>query len=647
MTKRFAIVLAIAFCFFGVVCSAAPVSAKDKWTSVRSKHFLMLGNASEKEIRQVGVRLEQFREVFSRLFTSFKIDSPVPTIVIVFKNDESYRPFKINENTAGYFRPGPDVNYITLELTGDLNSEQDPFTIILHEYTHLLIRNTSGNVPTWFNEGLAEYYSNFSITSDQKVVVGRPIASHVYRLRDNKMLPLRILFQVDPKSPYYNERDKQSIFYAESWALVHYLMLGKEGQRMPQLTRFVDLISAGTAMEKAFQDAFAMTFEGMEKELRDYIQRDRYPILSGSFRSKVGYDSAMQAAPITEAEAQAYLGDLLLKGGRADGEVYLQRALALNPDLPLANASLGLLRMRQGKHEEARRRLQLAVAASSQSYLIHYYYAYALSREDNRDMETVMGIAPETAATMRRELKRAIELRPDFLGSYSLLAFVNLVTQNELQETMEMLKRALANSPREYDLMFMLAQLYMRKDDFTAARQLIDKIIANGDADMSQRAQRLLTQLVSVEEDLARIKKLKEGEAAYTQTTTGDSNETTSMRSIEHPFDPVAALRESLRRPVTGETQTQGSLTRIDCDAKGITFVVKVGDRLLKLNTDTFQHANIMSFSEDAGNEITCGLRRTQNNVVVAYVRKTDARAKIDGVLKSLEFVPPDFILKP
>ena len=647
MTKRFAIVLAIAFCFFGVVCSAAPVSAKDKWTSVRSKNFLMLGNASEKEIRQVGVRLEQFREVFSRLFTSFKIDSPVPTTVIVFKNDESYRPFKLNANTSGYFQPGPDVNYITLELTNDSNSEQDPFAIILHEYTHLLVRNTSGNVPTWFNEGLAEYYSNFSITSDQKVVVGRPIASHVYRLRENKMLPLRVLFQVDPKSPYYNERDKQSIFYAESWALVHYLILGKDGQRMPQLTRFVDLISAGTPMENAFQDAFAMTFEGMEKELHAYIQRDRYPILSGSFRSKVGYDSAMQATPITEAEAQAYLGDLLLKGGRADAEVYLQKALALDPDSPLANASLGLLRMRQGKHEEARKRLQRAVAASSQNYLIHYYYAYALSQEGNRDMETVMGMAPETAATMRRELKRAIELRPDFLGSYSLLAFVNLVTQYELQETMEMLKRVLKDSPQQYDLMFMLAQLYLRKEDFTAARQLIDKTIANGDDDVRQRAQRLLTQLVSVEEHLARIKKLKEEEASYTQTTTGDANETTSLTSIEHPFDPAAALRESLRRPVTGETQTQGALTRIDCDAKGITFVVKVGDRLLKLNTDTFLHANIMSFSEDAGSEITCGIRKTQNNVVIAYVPKTDPRAKIDGALKSLEFVPPDFRLKP
>src|SRR6267378_6158840 len=183
MTRRIALVLATVTCFLVVVSWRIPVSAKDTWMSVRSKNFLLVGNASEKDIRQVGVRLEQFREVFSRLFTNLNVNSPVPTTVIVFKYDESYRPFKPNANTAGYFQSGPDVNYITLELAKELGSEQDPFAIIFHEYTHLLVNNTSGNVPTWFNEGLAEYYSTLSISDDQTVVMGRPIASHVYLLR--------------------------------------------------------------------------------------------------------------------------------------------------------------------------------------------------------------------------------------------------------------------------------------------------------------------------------------------------------------------------------------------------------------------------------------------------------------------------------
>ena len=74
----------------------------------------------------------------------------------------------------------------------------------------LLVRNTSGNVPTWFNEGMAEYYSTFD-TDDQKVVVGRPIASHVLLLREKRVLPLRILFQVDQKSPAHARRQRKLI----------------------------------------------------------------------------------------------------------------------------------------------------------------------------------------------------------------------------------------------------------------------------------------------------------------------------------------------------------------------------------------------------------------------------------------------------
>src|SRR6266446_7260562 len=172
--KRLVLALAVLFAFTLFTPLSRPVSAKDTWTSVRSKNFLLVGNASEKEIRQVGVRLEQFREVFSKLFTKVNFSSPVPTTVVVFKSDSSYRPFKPNANTAGYFQAGPDVNYIT--LTTEVHGEQDPFNVIFHEYTHLLVNNTVGNVPVWFNEGLAEYYSTFSISDDKKIVLGKPIA---------------------------------------------------------------------------------------------------------------------------------------------------------------------------------------------------------------------------------------------------------------------------------------------------------------------------------------------------------------------------------------------------------------------------------------------------------------------------------------
>lgn len=634
-------------CLLLAVASLAPVSAKDTWTSVRSKNFLLLGNASEKEIRKVGTRLEQFREVVSRLFTNMNVNSPVPTTVIVFKNDQSYRPFKPNANTAGYFQPGQDVNYITLNLASDVASP-DPFALIFHEYTHLLVENSSGSVPTWFNEGIAEYYSTFSITDDQKVVMGRPIASHVYLLRDSKMLPLRTLFQVDHKSPHYNERDKQSIFYAQSWALLHYLVLGKKGDGMKALGKFVELVSANVPMEQAFQQAFNSSFETMEKELRSYIQRDSYPIISGSFNNKVSYDKEMQTAPLTEAEAQAYLGDLLLHSQRADCETYIKKALALDPNLPMANASMGMLLVRQGKAAEARVSLEKAVAANSQNYLIHYYYAFALSREGNRDMLTVMGYAPEIVTKMRSELKRAIELRPDFPESYSLLAFVNLVTNTDLDQTIELLKGVLSKSPGRSDLVFMLAQLYLRKEDFKTTRLLIDKLAGSTDEAIKERIKGLQSQLAASEEYQARVREMKDQQQVDQSRRPPSLRESPAAGAGEEAvqkFDPSAVLREALRKPAAGETQTQGRLTRIDCDAKGITFIVRINERLVKLSTDNFSNVDLTTYSDDASGEITCGARRPENNVIVSYLPSTNARAKMDGTIKAIEFVPNDFKL--
>jgi tetratricopeptide (TPR) repeat protein len=660
MMKRPLIFLATVLLFLAVVCQNSNVSAKDSWLSVRSKNFFLVGNVNERDLKQVAVKLEQFREVFTRLFTKTKINSPVPTTVVVFKNENSYRPFKPGANSAGYFQPGFDVNYIA--LTTEVNGEQNPFNIIFHEYIHLLVNNNVENPPTWFNEGLAEYYSTFNLTDDQKVELGRPIGSHVYLLRENKMLPLRTLFQVDHKSPYYNERDKQSIFYAESWALMHYLIMGKNAQRRLQMGKFLDLMGAGhVPMEQAFQQAFQTTFENMEKELREYIRQDRYSFESGRFEKKLELDTAMETAPISEAEAQAYLGDLLLHSNRADSEAYLQRALALDPNLPLANAALGMLRVREGKTDEARKSLERA-AAKSQNYLIHYYYAYALSRQGSGASEMVNGFPPETAAKMRAELKKAIELRPDFPESYSLLAFVNLVTETDLDESVQLLKRALLTSRGRNDLSFMLAQIYVHKQDYNLARQLLEQLNgSNVEEVMRERAQALLAQIAFMEEQNAHFEAMRK---AAGSTNTGaplivTGADGAQSDSVQTPLDPSSYLREVLRKPASGQTQIQATLVRIDCDAKEIVFVIKADDHLLRLSTDSFAHVEITTYSPDVSGEITCGPRKPENQVVVCFVPVTEPSAKTtavrkktvppektDGLIRSLEFVPKDFKLK-
>ena len=640
--KRFITFLATILLLVSSGPLSGPVAAKDRWLSVRSKNFLLLGNANEKQIRQVGIRLEQFREAFAQMFPNAVHHSPVPTTVVVFKSDDSYRPFKPNENVAGYFQAGQDVNYIT--LTTEVRGQQDPFAIIFHEYTHLLINNTTPNMPLWFNEGLAEYYSTFSIRNNTDVIIGSPISSHVFLLRENRMLPLRTLFKVDDKSPYYNEGDKQSVFYAESWALIHYLILGKDGQRFPQMGNFLKLIAADVPLEAAFQQAFATSFENMEKELHGYVQRDRYPIFTGHFQNKLVVETEMQTLPISDAEVQAYLGDMLVHSYRDDSEDYLQRSLKLDPNQPMANASLAMLRLRQGKMDQARDMLARA-AANSGNFLIHYYYAYALSREGSGEMQEVSAFAPEAAATMRAELKKAIELRPDFFESHSLLAFVNLVTDTNIAESVEMLKQALVSVPSKSNLQFMLAQLYTRQENYQEARALLERLSGNkSDDEVRLRAKVLLDRLGILEGEMTR----------YRAAAAGATPSADSLSSI--PDGPVAAaanldpsfsLRQALRKPAADELQVQGVLERIDCDAKSIVFIVRIGGKLLKLKTNSFEDVKLKSYSSDAGHQITCGQRKPANNVVICYLTGNDPRKKVDGTITSLEFVPPDFQLEP
>jgi hypothetical protein len=197
---------------------------KEIWTKVRSKNFLLVGNASEKEIRQVGAKLEQFRDALTRLFPGASVQSSVPTTVIVFRSDETYRPFKpfyegAPSNVAGYFQSSTDLNYITITIDGNTAR---PYGTIFHEYVHLFVESNLRGLPLCLNEGLAEYFSTFDISDGgRKVTVGKSNDYHLKILRSREWLPLESLLSADNKSPLYNESEKRDLFYAQSWALAH------------------------------------------------------------------------------------------------------------------------------------------------------------------------------------------------------------------------------------------------------------------------------------------------------------------------------------------------------------------------------------------------------------------------------------------
>jgi tetratricopeptide (TPR) repeat protein len=640
-------VSAILFLFVFVLGGAAGVQAKDNWTRVNSKNFTLIGNASEKEIRQVATRLEQFRDVFTRLFSAAKFDTPVPTTVIVFKSMGAYKPFNPGNN-AGYFQPGEDVNYIT--LTND--ATQNPFSVIYHEYVHLLVENTSGNMPSWFNEGLAEYYSAFNIEEDRKVHLGDLIPYHLETLREGKLYPLRSLFAVDHYSPEYNEGSKRGMFYAESWALVHYLILGNGGQRLPQMGKFLQLLTANVAVDEAAKQAFQTDLDTLQKEFKKYIEGHTFKMQIATFERKLEFDNEMISSPVSEAEAQAYLGDLQLHTNQLkDAETRLQQALALDPKLTMAQASLGIVRMRQQRFDEAKGALREAVNANSNNYLTHYHYAYVVSREGMDSANMVRGYDPDAAETMRAELKKAIALKPDFPNSYTLLAFVNMVTGEQLDESIELLKRAQALSPGKQEINIHLAQIYLRQQKFDLARQTLEPLRNAKDRRYQQQAVMLLDSIKRYEGQMSQYN-AGSGSSDSGPPAMRRKDETVTTGNEEKEAAPQTEsdyLREALRPLAAGEQRVQGTFLKMDCDNKGVAyFSIQAADRVYRIRSTALHQVQLTAYIPAPAN-MSCGPRKTPENVVLTYHPASDpkdSKAKIDGDAIAVELVPKDFTLK-
>jgi len=223
----------------------APSAAqtRDSWRSVRTNNLFVIGNADPEKLRQVAVWLEVFHSAFGRLVSHNVLDASVPTTVVVFRDDASFVPFKPlyqgrPANLAGFFQPGEDVNYIAMSLDSRL---RDPFSVAFHEYVHLHMENNVPRAPAWLNEGLAEFYGHLQFNGSE-ALLGVPLP-YLNQLRSTELLPLATLLSIDHNSPHYNEQDKSGIFYGESWALVHYLMLSAPG-RQDQFKRFLQQVVA-------------------------------------------------------------------------------------------------------------------------------------------------------------------------------------------------------------------------------------------------------------------------------------------------------------------------------------------------------------------------------------------------------------------
>src|SRR5262249_37866668 len=153
--------------------------------------------------------------------------------------------------------------------------------------------------------------------------------NHVFLLREH-FLPVADLVRVDHQSPLYNESARSSIFYAESWALVHYLLLSHDQKLLPHAGRFVALLANGVAFEDACRQELGMSGDALQKDLRGYVDSPVFRMLTVIFTERIGKVDNLPIAPVSEAEVHATLGEVLQNMRRpAEAHAELDRALAL------------------------------------------------------------------------------------------------------------------------------------------------------------------------------------------------------------------------------------------------------------------------------------------------------------------------------
>ena len=462
--------------------------------------MFVIGNADAEKLRQVAAWLEFFHSAFARLISRNVIDSSVPTTVIIFRDQLAFHPFKPlyqgrPANLSGYFQPGDDVNYIAIALDP---TDRDPYGTAFHEYVHLHLNNNIPGAPLWLNEGLAELYGSLQF-SGNNAVLGAPIYPFIRFVREDGLIPLKTFFSIDTSSPHYNESDKNGVFYGQSWALVHYLMLG-DRTRPERFREFLQQISRGDDAAKAIERTYGVSVETLEEELRAYVFRGTLSALNiatADTPQSYGAYTAMQRSTLSEGEANFYLGDLLLHSGRdKDAERYLKQAIELDPGFTPSYASLGLLYVRQRRYADAKKYLEKATS-SPQSHLIHYFHAYVLSRENMSADGRIAGYSPEAAAMMRTQLEHAMKLAPDYAPAPYLLAFVDLVTNERLDEAVEMAQRARHLAPARSAYSLLLAQIYVRRSEIAAAQQILEPLTHDSNEAVKSEAKDLLESLVS------------------------------------------------------------------------------------------------------------------------------------------------------
>jgi tetratricopeptide (TPR) repeat protein len=384
-------------------------------TEVRSPNFRVLTNGNEHEARRVALEFEQMRAVFAMEFPKMRLTTGAPLLIFAVQTESDMKAlapamWKNHKGPlpAGLFQHGWEKQFAIVRLDQDVPGA---YNVVYHEYVHTLLHSNFRWLPTWLDEGLADFYGSTRFEG-KKSYIGAPSA-RVNELKNRAMIPLETLLVVNPWSYFRGDENQISTFYVESWALVHYLVFGADMELGKKLSRFYARLQAGDQQLKAFREVFG-DLKNVDSGLRQYVQAfafHAYGIENPNPVQAKDFSSRKLSNPESDAEIAGYR---LWEHDAPEATGLVDRALQDDPALGAAHEEKAFLYFREGKDEDALREFSRACELDKTLYLSQYFKA----------MMTFKRETPEQREALRAELEQIKQINPQFAPAYVQMAML-------------------------------------------------------------------------------------------------------------------------------------------------------------------------------------------------------------------------------
>ena len=669
--------LASALCFDVSAAEPSP------WLEVHSVHYTVITDAGDKKGREVALRFEQMRAVFATLIGKDRLNQSVPLTIFAFNNDKSYYQaaplYRGQPSTAaGFFLSGDDQDFIALNLSAD-----QPWRDVAHEFATMLLSYNYPPAQGWFDEGLAEYFSSIRLDNRQVELGADPelrdspqnISSNSHPkflsdLLDAKVwLALPDLFTMRHDALASNEGSHHTLYYAESWIVIHYLL---HEQKLPETGTYFGLVlNQQLPVEQAIQQAFGMNADQLEKAVKDYFHSqlaqltaiepvrqagaNPQPGQAYRFPAPVGPDdSAITSKPLIEADARAMYAEVQTriperreaglktlhelaeaptaadKKAEAKQEARSAKDDADSGQLPsnavgnaLAHRVLAWDHIQHGEFPDAANEIRDASALNPRDMWLRYYVAILRFRAAEAAHTDIQGLA-----NTMLDLRAVLEWYPEFASAYDLLAVARNAGGGPAA-ALQAERAAIALSPRNELYSFHLAQIYVASKKWEAANALLDRLKASGNAQIAARARDLIEQAGT--------------ERKYGIPVKAGATTQPQLAPQKSPFDVLdadEAKREAAENPTTeNPTQTasaqdkrptkflSGRLVAVDCSQPPAA-ILTVADETATLKLRTANYKSMLLIGAD---DFSCDWR--DRRVSVNY----KPRGAKNGDLVSLE----------